>query len=222
MSDQLPSYPAPRLLELKGHRTPALTRRWLPRVPEVLMGLLVGGLLLESYRQPWWSFRLYAPQYPQGLGIDVLLSGSRGDVREIDTLNHYIGMASLTTAAPLERQLSLIGIQAAALLATVLLLVPRRGANLLGVAAVFAVPLGFVIDFFYWLYRFGHHLNPHAPLKLPPFTPELFGNGVIGQFMTFARPELGFWLAVGSAGLATLLVALREANNKRARTGRET
>ena len=24
----------------------------------------------------------------------------------------------------------------------------------------------------------------------------MFGNGVIGQFMTFARPERGFWLAV--------------------------
>ncbi|HEY3495918.1 MAG TPA: hypothetical protein VGK73_14570, partial [Polyangiaceae bacterium] len=73
-----------------------------------------------------------------------------------------------------------------------------------------AVPLGFVADFSYWLYRFGHDLNPRAPLRLEPFTPAMFGNGVIGQFMTFARPELGFWLALACVGLAVLLVALRE------------
>jgi hypothetical protein len=215
MSQQLPSYPAPRLLDeklgAKAARPPFVL------LPEVLVSVLVGALLLIAYRQPWWSIRLYAPQYPHGLGIDVLLSGSRGDVHEIDTLNHYIGMASLTTAAPLERQLSLIAILITALVVTVLLLVPRRRANVLATVAVAAVPLGFMADFYYWLHRFGHHLNPHAPLKLPPFTPDLFGNGVIGQFMTFARPELGFWLAVVAACLAAFLVVLRGRDAERLR-----
>jgi hypothetical protein len=209
MSEQVSSYPAPGLLATKASHYVTTARPRLPSAPQVLASVAVGALLLFAYRQPWWSFRLYAPQYPHGLGIDVLLSGSRGDVHEIDTLNHYIGMASLTTAAPLERQLAFAGIGLTALLATALLLVPKRRANLVGVALVAAVPLGFVADFFYWLYRFGHHLNPHAPLKLPPFTPELFGNGVIGQFMTFARPELGFWIALGAACLSALLVFFR-------------
>jgi copper chaperone NosL len=208
MSPGLPSYPAPRPLEHTPHA--AAGQRLIARVPEALASVLAGGLLLAAYRQPWWSFRLYAPQYPSGLGVDILLSGSRGDVHELDTLNHYIGMASLSTAAPVERQLSLAVVAATALLVTTLLLVPRRRANRLALAAALAIPLGFVADFFYWLYRFGHHLNPHAPLKLRPFTPTLFGNGVIGQFMTFARPELGFWLATGAAGVAVLLIALRE------------
>lgn len=209
MSQGLPSYPAPGVGKATNTEASVGSRAALGRVPEVLGSLLAGALLLVAYRQPWWSFRLYAPQYPKGLGIQILLSGSRGDVREIDTLNHYIGMASLTTAAPLERQYSLVAIGAAAVLVTALLLTPRRSANLLAIAAAAAVPLGFVVDFSYWLYRFGHDLNPHAPLRLRPFTPDLFGNGVIGQFMTFARPELGFWLAVGAACLAGLVVALR-------------
>jgi hypothetical protein len=210
MSQNLQSYPAPRVLPAERTGAAAAVRRQLPFVTELLVSLLVGCLLLIAYREPWWSIRLYAPQYPSGLGVDILLSGSRGDVHEIDTLNHYIGMASLTTAAPLERQFSLIAIEVTALVVTALLLVPRRRANLFGVAAIALVPLGFIADFFYWLHRFGHHLNPHAPLRLPPFTPDLFGNGTIGQFMTFARPELGFWLAIGAAGLALLLVLLRE------------
>jgi hypothetical protein len=197
--------------DLHEERTPQRAP-WKPRwelVPEILAGLLVLALLGLAYREAWWSIRLYAPQYPNGLGVEVLLSGARGDVREIDTLNHYIGMASLTTAAPLERKLALVGIGGAALAATLLMLAPWRRANLAAVAVLASIPLGFIADFFYWLHRFGHELNPHAPLRLPPFTPDLFGNGVIGQFMTFARPELGFWLAVGAAVSAAACAALR-------------
>lgn len=209
MSQDVPSFPAAPPLSVGRTASAATARRVLQRAPEALVGLLAGGLLLAAYWQPWWSFRLYAPQYPNGLGVDILLSGSRGDVHELDTLNHYIGMASLTTAAPMERQSSLAVVATTALVVTVLLLVPKRRPNVLAAAAAAALPLGFVVDFFYWLYRFGHHLNPHAPLKLPPFTPTLFGNGAIGQFMTFARPELGFWFATGATCLALLLVGLR-------------
>jgi len=215
MSNGVPSFSAPRLVETERQSPLGALRGRLPRVPEVLASLLSGALLLAAYRLPWWSIRLYAPQYPKGLGVEVLLSGARGDVREIDTLNHYIGMASLTTAAPLERQLSLAGIALAALVATLLLLAPWRKASLAATALLAAVPLGFMVDFFYWMHRFGHDLNPHAPLRLQPFTPDLFGNGIIGQFMTFARPELGFWLAVGAAGMAGLVVLLRERRSER-------
>ena len=100
MAQGVPSYPAPRGLGAARARPDARVRWPLARLPEVLASLGVGALLLVAYRFPWWSIRLYAPQYPKGLAVEVLLSGARGDVRELDTLNHYIGMASLTTAAP--------------------------------------------------------------------------------------------------------------------------
>jgi hypothetical protein len=167
-----------------------------------------GALILISHSLPWWSFKLYAPQYPQGLGLEVLLSGVRGDVREIDMLNHYIGMSSLAHAAPLERQYSSLAVALVGLL-TVGLSFGGRRARVAAVLVAAGFPLGFVADCFYWLYRFGHGLDPRAPLDLAPFTPELFGNGQIGQFMTFARPELGFWCAVGAAALALLVLVLR-------------
>ena len=209
MSQEVPSYSAPRLGEPWRGRLAQALRGRLPLIPEVLASLLAGALLLVAYRHPWWSLRLYAPQYPNGLGVDILLSGARGDVREIDTLNHYIGMASLTTAAPLERQLAFGAIAGTAVLAAALLLWPKRKANFVALTALIAVPLGFIADFSYWLHRFGHGLDPKAPLRLEPFTPTMFGNGEIGQFMTFGRPELGFWLALGAACLAGLLVLLR-------------
>jgi hypothetical protein len=88
------------------------------------------------------------------------------------------------------------------------LLRTRRGAALAAVVGAF-YPLGFLLDTFYWLHRFGHGLDPRAPLHIPAFTPQLFGNGSIGQFLTFATPQLGFWLGVASAALLLLAAALR-------------
>jgi hypothetical protein len=217
MAGALSSYPAPAIASAVGARVGTKARAWLPRLVEGLAALGVGGLLLSTYTKPWWSIRLYAPQYPDGLGVQVLLSGARGDVREIDTLNHYIGMASLETAAPLERKFALAGICLAAAFVTGLLLIPKRTANAVGFGIALTVPLAFVTDFSLWLRHFGNNLDPRAPLRLDPFTPDLFGNGVIGQFMTFSRPELGFWLALAAALLALLLLALRTAKDKRLR-----
>lgn len=181
-----------------------------PRAEEfgwVVYGFLASAISLFVYslREPWWFFRLYAPQYPRGLTLVISLKGLSGDVREIDMLNHYIGMAHLDVAASFERQYAHYGV---ALLAVGLVLValfarPSRSWWLAGLGALF--PLGFLSDSLFWLYRFGHSLDATAPLRIPSFTPQLFGNGTIGQFMTFARPERGFWLAV--LGVVLLLAA---------------
>jgi hypothetical protein len=171
---------------------------------------VVAALLVGAYFAPWWTFILYAPQYPAGLRLLVSLTGVSGDVHEIDTLNHYIGMSSLAHAAPIERALAAYGVMLVVALSLVLWLGPGRGRHRLALLPVFAFPVGFMADSYYWLHRFGHHLNPRAPLKLAPFTPEMFGNGVIGQFMTFARPEIGFWMAVAAAITLLLAIGARE------------
>ena len=158
-----------------------------------------------SLQQPWWFFRLYAPQYPRGLTLNIALTGLSGDTREIDMLNHYIGMAHLDEAASLERQYATHGVAllALALVAVALFARPAWSWLLAALGALF--PIGFLADAFCWLHHFGHDLDPRAPLRMQAFTPQLFGNGTIGQFMTFARPERGFWLAV--LGVALLVAA---------------
>ncbi len=161
--------------------------------------------IAASYWQPFWSFKLYAPQYPHGLTLTIALTGFSGDVREIDMLNHYIGMDSLQHGAALERQYSalLVGLLVSVL--AVLAVLPSRRSAVFAAGIGAAYPLGFLADTFYWLHRFGHQLDPRAPLHIPHFTPELFGNGTIGQFMTFAVPQLGFVLSI--VGAALLLAA---------------
>jgi hypothetical protein len=69
--------------------------------PRVL--LVVAALLLAAiYLLPLWNLTMFAPQYPDGLRMDIysykLEGGREGqDIKEINLLNHYIGMKDLVT-----------------------------------------------------------------------------------------------------------------------------
>ena len=78
---------------------------------------LAAALLVLTIFLPYWSITLHAPQYPKGLTINAFVHEMRGDVSEVDGLNHYIGMIKLETAASLERTVSRIAIPIIALLA---------------------------------------------------------------------------------------------------------
>lgn len=166
--------------------------RWLV----VGVGLAAVGFIGSSFCFPWWNFKLYAPQYPKGLSLQISLTGMGGDVHEIDLLNHYIGMGHLANAAPLERRIAGYGVAVIAVLTLVLAAMAGKKLNKLVAIPAIAFPVVFLVDSFYWLYTFGHNLDPKAPIHIGAFTPQLFGNGQIGQFETFAQPALGFWLAV--------------------------
>lgn len=180
-------------------------RRW------IVLALVAGAVALwiGAYFVPWWSFTLYAPQYPRGLHLTVQLTGIGGDVHEVDMLNHYIGMSHLEDAAKYEKLIAPWGLGGlAALVVALALFGGRRVGEWLWVPSVVLVA-GFLGDSFYWLHHFGHKLNPHAPLHIPPFTPHLFGPGTIGQFRTTAVPTWGFLLALGGGLLLVAAAIIR-------------
>jgi hypothetical protein len=178
---------------------------WGQRWGVVGLAALAVATYVASFFQDWWKLTLYAPQYPHGLRLTISLTGMGGDVHEIDMLNHYIGMGHLAEAAQFERHYAAWGVGFVAVLVLAMTLLTGRKLGKLIVLPGLAFPLVFLADAFYWMHTFGHHLDPRAPLHIPAFTPELFGNGQIGQFMTFATPAAGFWLAGG--GLVFLAAA---------------
>ncbi len=189
----------------KGHRAPWDGARWL--VPALGLGSTL--LMALSFFKPWWSFTLYAPQYPKGLSLVISLTGMGGDVHEIDLLNHYIGMHHLADAAPTERQLAGYGVAAVCVIVLSLLMVAGKKLNRVVAIPALAFPILFLADSFYWLYSFGHDLDPKAPLHIGSFTPQMFGNGKIGQFETFAIPAIGFWIAIAGVVLAVVGTIVR-------------
>jgi hypothetical protein len=190
----------PDASSVKAHRSSWDRARWVVAT----CGVSSVVAFAASFFQPWWSFKLYAPQYPKGLSLVIYLTGMGGDVHEIDLLNHYIGMKHLATAAETERHLAGYGVAAIGIMTLALLMVAGKKLNRLVFIPALAFPVVFLADSFYWLYSYGHGLDPKAPLRIAAFTPEMFGNGKIGQFETFASPAMGFWLAIAGFVLAAV------------------
>ncbi len=183
--------------ELHAHRFRYMT-------PTVIL-MLARVLLLVSIFQPYWHMELDAPQYPDGLFLTAYVNHLSGDVREIDGLNHYIGMRPLGEAAAFERTASVWMIIAMFLLVEGAAFVHSKWAVLLALPAV-SFPIGFVVDLHYWMRTFGLNLDPDAPLSssVKPFVPTVIGEGGIGQFKTYAELGSGFWLATACAALTVV------------------
>lgn len=171
-------------------------------LPTLLLSLSVVCLLV-SISQPYWRLKLHAPQYPGGLSVQVYLTHTTGDVKEIDGLNHYIGMKSLSEAAKLERSISVAAVLVLAVLLLGATYVHTRWAVLLVIPCLI-FPFGFLGDLYYWLRAFGLNLNPEAPLNhaVKPFVPTILGEGFVGQFKTVASVDSGFYLVCMGCVLA--------------------
>lgn len=185
---------------------------WHVRQRWSVLGLASAGaaLFAASWLLPYWNFRLIAPQYPDGLNLIISLTGVTGDVAEIDTINHYIGMAHIESGAEFERAMGgylVAGLAIAIMTAT---LYAGKRLNWLALTFAAALPIGFLADTSYWLYTFGHDLDPRAPIHLAVFTPTLFGAGKVGQFATHAWPAAGFWMVVVGGSLVVIASAMRQ------------
>jgi len=181
------------------------TRRLLDYlIPSALL-MFAALLLMVSMMLPYWSMSLKAPQYPKGLKVSVYVNHIEGDIREIDSLNHYLGMPPLNEGGKVERSLSVIAISALGLLLVASVFVHNRLAAIIALPVI-AYPIVFLADLWYILYQYGHSIDPKSPLgsAIKPFTPPLFGEGKIGQFGTVASPEIGLFVAV----VAVLIVML--------------
>lgn len=158
--------------------------------------------LLVSIFLPYWHMELEAPQYPDGLYLTAYVNHLQGDVKEINGLNHYIGMKPLEQAASLERTLSIWLVIAMFLMVEGAAFIHSKWAVPLALPAI-GFPAGFLADLRFWLIKFGQDLDPNAPLSssVKPFTPAILGEGGIGQFKTYAEVGIGFWFAVACAAL---------------------
>ncbi len=183
-------------------------------------GLLVLAalFLLPAYLTPLWKLTMFAPQYPEGLRLSIYsykLDGGHGgqDIKEINVLNHYIGMRDLAAADFAEFKWIPFVVGALGLL---LLRCAALG-NLSTVVDLLVLYLYFGLfslwSFGYKLFRYGHELAPTAAVKVPPFMPPLFGHKTLANFEVYSYPGVGSYaLAAAVVFLAgAALLAWREA-----------
>jgi hypothetical protein len=154
---------------------------------------------------------MFAPQYPDGLRLDIhthALAGANGgqDLKEINLLNHYIGMRDLAEEDFTEFKWMPFALGGLALLFARAVVFGTLK-ELVDAVVMFFYFGGFSLwSFGYKLYRYGHDLAPNAAVTVPGFTPPMFGHKTIANFDVYSYPQAGTYLMASAAVL--LLVAL--------------
>ena len=166
------------------------------------IAVAAAALIALSTQLPLWTMKMEAPQYRHGLFLHVYGTGMTGDLRELNILNHYIGMPPIEAPA-LETRLFPVGI--AALLVLALAAPLHRWVRRLGAIATAAVPLSILADLQWRLYWFGHSLDPKAPIRLKPFTPLVLGESHMGNFESHAMVSWGVACLTAAALLLILM-----------------
>ena len=187
----------------------------------ILVAVLV---LLPTFFFPLWHMSFYSNQYTDGLVLHIYsyqLEGgktpNRDDLREINSLNHYIGMRPLLesdfsefTWVPLVVGLLMI----LALRAMVL----GKMSNLVDVFVLFTYfGLFSFWSFYHRLYMYGHNLDPTASIKVQPFTPPLLGSKQIANFMVNSFPGFGSYALIAFAVLLLAAILLSARRTKGAK-----
>lgn len=184
--------------------------------------MMAGSLLLLGlFVFPIWNIVLEAPQYPDGIGMNIHIDGLQGrekhDLQNIDGLNHYIGMRTLPKPHEMwEFSVFPKVVAAMSALGVILGLLGFFGkinANwFLGWFVLMAI-LGVLgmMDFNNWMTDYGTNLDPKAIMKMTdadgnPLTykPPLFGSKDILNFKAHSYPSLGGYL-LGLGMMLTLL-----------------
>ena len=175
--------------------------------------LLLGGTL------PLWRISLVAPQYAEGLTLDMyayqIVAGNKGqDLAEINTLNHYIGMKPIAQADFLEMKVLPFAIGVFALLALRSVVIGRI-VTLVDLSVLFLYFGVFSLgSFAYRLYTYGHHLDPRAPMKIAPFMPVVMGSQQIANFVQTSLPLAG---TICMTAFLVLLIAALVSSVRQAR-----
>lgn len=165
-------------------------------------------LLIGLFVFPLWHVRLTAPQYPEGLGMNIRLNTVEGatetDLNNINGLNHYIGMKRIDPETIPELRfmpwivggLILSGLAVAA--------AAKRRVLYTWLAGFLALGAVGLVDFWRWEYDYGHNLDAAtAIIKIPgmSYQPPLLGTKQLLNFQAVSLPGVGGILA----GLAFLL-----------------
>lgn len=167
--------------------------------------MVVAGalLLILVFFLPLWSMTFYSNQYLDGLQLDIYVARleggktkNRDDLREINTLNHYIGMRPLLESDFAEFVWLPFAIGGLILLALRAAIIGKMS-KLVDVFVLFVYfGLYSFWSFYNRLYQYGHNLEPTAAIKVEPFTPPLFGSQIVGNFTVDSYPEPASYVMV--------------------------
>jgi copper chaperone NosL len=162
---------------------------------------LASLLMVSAYFVPLWQILMWAPQYPEGLEMDIWINTISGDVKVISALNHYIGMKHIEVEMFPEFQYMIYIVGTLIGFGLLTAISNRRLMVWIFCGLLIATGVAALVDFWLWGYDYGHNLDPTAAINIPGMTyqPPLIGTKQLLNFTAFSGPDIGGWIFVCSA-----------------------
>ncbi len=173
--------------------------------------MLIASILpLGLFLFPLWKITLEAPQYPIPLGMYIHINDFSDvhphDIKNINLMNHYVGMKYIPEAIP-EFKIFPLAIIITSVLGLLLAFKGNYKWFLAWFILMIVMGAAGIYDFYLWEHNYGHDLDPKAIMKFTNpdgsvmgFQPPLFGSKDILNFKAHSYPQLGaLFLGLGIA-----------------------
>lgn len=181
-----------------------------------ILSVLCGISLFVVIFVPIWRIELDAPQYPEGLSMQIFANKLAGDVEIINGLNHYIGMRTLHVDDFVEFTVLPYFIGALALFGLLTAIINKKWFFFIWATAFILFAILAMVDFYIWEYNYGHNLDPTAPIQVPgmSYQPPLIGFKQLLNFGAFSIPDIGGWIMM-VVGLILVFLGFIEIKNSK-------
>jgi len=174
--------------------------------------IIAALMVMLTFIFPLWYIDLEAPQYPEGIGLQIWINQIVGqnphDLANINGLNHYIGMKEIEPESIPELKIMpylMIFMMLFGLMAGIL---GKRTLVYIWILLFVIMAAIGMYDFYMWEYDYGHNLNPLAAIKIPgmAYQPPLIGSKMLLNFNAISMPHiatyiLGFVVMLAAAAL---------------------
>ncbi|MCC6277295.1 MAG: hypothetical protein IT289_05195, partial [Oligoflexia bacterium] len=166
------------------------------RIAALIAAILVG----LSYFFPLWGYSIYAPQYPEGLYMTIWSDHVGGDVRNVNILNHYVGMKAINDSQFPEFKIAPVALLTFSVLALFLAVVPWLPLFWIWISGFVVGGVVGMWDLARWGYDFGTQLSDYAPIKIPGmhFVPPLLGKKIMLNITSYSYPHVASYMLAGA------------------------
>ena len=167
--------------------------------------MMVGSLLLMAlFFLPLWNISLQAPQYPEAIGMDIWINKIADhnpyDIKNINLMNHYVGMKEIPEHLP-EFDIFPLVIIGMSVLGIVFGIIGKKYLYIFWFILMAGLGVAGMYDFYLWEYDYGHTLKETAAIKFTnpdgtplAYQPPLFGSKTILNFNAISLPMSGAYV----------------------------
>lgn len=191
----------------------------MKNLSRILM-LIASMLMFLLFAFPIWNITLEAPQYPEGIKMYIWIHKITGSdeftLQNINILNHYIGMKTITPESIPELTYFPYIIISLIVLGGIFTLLGKKILYLIWSFLLMILGGLGIYDFYLWEYDYGHNLDPLAQIKLPgmSYQPPLLGEKQLLNFMAKSYPDYGTYAMILASIVSFIAFLIAYKNQK--------